>query len=100
MLTYPSGPMKARARVLVRGRVQGVFFRDHTRTWAGSLGVNGWVRNLRDGSVEVLAEGDREKIEGLIARLKEGPPLARVETVDVAWEDFQGEFRDFRIVRG
>jgi len=91
--------MKARARVLVSGRVQGVFFRDHTRTWAGSLRVNGWVRNLRDGRVEVLAEGERDKIEGLIARLKDGPPFAQVETVDVAWEDFQGEFRDFRIVR-
>jgi len=92
--------MKARARILVSGRVQGVFFRDHTRIWAGSLGVTGWVRNLRDGRVEVLGEGEREKIEELIARLKEGPPLAQVETVDVAWEDFHGEFRDFRIVRG
>jgi len=92
--------MKARARVLVSGRVQGVFFRDHTRTWAGSLGITGWVRNLRDGRVEVLAEGESEKIEALIARLNEGPPLALVETVDVAWEEFKGEFRDFRIAWG
>jgi len=92
--------MKARALILVGGRVQGVFFRDHTRTWAGSLGITGWVRNLREGRVEVLAEGEREKIEALIARLREGPPLAQVETVDVDWQEFQGEFRDFRIAWG
>lgn len=91
--------MKARAHILVSGRVQGVFFRDRTRTRAGSLGVTGWVRNLPDGRVEVLAEGDRERIESLIGWLEEGPPLAMVEDVDVDWEDYRGEFPDFRIVR-
>jgi acylphosphatase len=90
--------MKARAHVFVNGRVQGVFFRDHTRRWAGSLGITGWVRNLRDGRVEVLAEGERSKIEDLIARLKEGPPFALVESVDVDWEEDKGEFADFRVV--
>ena len=89
--------MKARALILVSGRVQGVFFRDHTRTWAGSLGLTGWVRNLGDGRVEVLAEGEKDKLESLIGRLKEGPPLAMVESVDVTWEEYEGKFPVFRI---
>jgi len=92
--------MKARVHVFVSGRVQGVFFRDHTRTWAASLGITGWVRNLSDGRVEALAEGERSKLEDLIARLKEGPPFALVESVDVDWEEDRGEFADFRVVWG
>jgi acylphosphatase len=89
--------MKIRAHIFAFGRVQGVFFRDHTQQWASSLSLTGWVRNLRDGRVEVLAEGDKEKIEELINRLKQGPPLAQVEKVDVEWEDYMGEFSDFRV---
>jgi acylphosphatase len=89
--------MKARARIVVSGMVQGVFFRDNTRRWASSLDLTGWVRNLGDGRVEALAEGDKEKVDELIARLQEGPPLARVENVDVEWEDYKGEFKDFRV---
>lgn len=91
--------MKARAHILVSGRVQGVFFRDHARTWAVSLGISGWVRNRPDGRVEVLAEGERQRIESLIGSLEQGPPLALVASVDVDWEDYRGEFPDFRIVR-
>jgi acylphosphatase len=89
--------MKARAHILVTGRVQGVFFRDHTQKWASSLNLTGWVKNVRSGQVEVLAEGDKEKIEELINKLKEGPPLAQVEKVDVNWEEHKGEFKDFRV---
>lgn len=89
--------MKARAHIFVSGRVQGVFFRDHTQRWASSLNLTGWVKNIRDGRVEALAEGDKEKVEELISRLKEGPPSAQVDRVDVNWEDYKGEFKDFRI---
>ncbi len=89
--------MKARARIVISGMVQGVFFRDHTRRWASSLDLTGWVRNLGDGRVEALAEGDKEKVDELIVRLHEGPPLARVENVDIEWEDYKGEFKDFRV---
>ncbi len=92
--------MKACAHILVSGRVQGVFFRDHARKWAASLGITGWVRNLADGRVEVMAEGEREKIESLVGRLEEGPPLAMVENVDVDWKEYAGEFRDFRVAWG
>ncbi len=89
--------MDSRAHIFIRGRVQGVFFRDHTRKWALSLGLTGWVRNLADGRVEVMVEGDQKAIEGLITRLGEGPPLSHVEDVDVDWEDYKGEFDDFNI---
>lgn len=89
--------MKARAHIFVSGQVQGVFFRDHTRRWASSLHLTGWVRNLWDGRVEVLAEGDKAQIGNLIERLREGPPMAHVEKVDVSWEEYKEEFTDFRI---
>ena len=89
--------MKARAHVFVSGMVQGVFFRDHTQRWAASLKLMGWVRNLPDGRVESMVEGDKEQIETLIARFKDGPPRANVTEAVVTWEDFQGEFDDFRI---
>ena len=89
--------MNSRAHIFVRGRVQGVFFRDHTRKWASSLGLTGWVRNLADGRVEVMVEGDQTRIKRLIACLEEGPPLSHVEDVQVNWEDHQGEFDDFKI---
>lgn len=92
--------MKARVHVFVSGRVQGVFFRDHTRRWAASLGLTGWVKNLMDGRVEVVAEGEREKLHDLVARLRQGSPMAEVTDADAAWEEFRGEFADFRITWG
>lgn len=89
--------MKARAHIFVSGWVQGVFFRDNTQKWASSLSLTGWVRNLKDGRVEVMAEGEKAHIEDLIGKLREGPSLARVENVDVEWEDYTGEFSDFKV---
>jgi len=97
VLTYSQFQMNARANIFVSGLVQGVFFRDHTQRWGTSLNLTGWVRNLRDGRVEVLAEGDREKIDELISRLNEGPPSSQVESVNVKWEEYKGEFENFRI---
>lgn len=89
--------MKARARIFVSGRVQGVFYRDNTRRWASSIGLKGWVRNLPDGRVETLAEGDQESIQTLVEQMREGPPMARIDNIEVEWEEFKGEFSDFRI---
>jgi len=61
------------------------------------LGVKGWVRNLYDGRVEVVAEGDKEALEQFLAELKKGPRLARVEQAEVTWEDYRAEFVDFSI---
>ena len=82
---------EARARVVVRGRVQGVFFRVETRERARSLGLSGWVRNAPDGSVEAVFEGDRERIESMLAWCRRGPSLARVDDVQADWEEPAGE---------
>jgi acylphosphatase len=86
-----------RVRVLAGGRVQGVAYRFYAEKHAGRLGITGWVRNLSDGRVEVLAEGSAKAVETFLDRLREGPSLARVETFDVLREPPTGEFRDFRV---
>jgi len=87
-----------RVHLYVSGIVQGVFFRAYTQDIAQSLGLTGWVKNLRDGRVEITAEGSRNKIEKLIQWCSKGPPGAEVEDVDINWETVTNEFREFRIL--
>lgn len=87
----------ARAHLLISGRVQGVFYRAHTRDEARKRGLTGWVRNLPNGRVAAVAEGERAKIEGLIAWCRQGPPYSYVDEVLVDWQPYQGEFQEFRI---
>ncbi len=89
---------KVRAHLRIYGRVQGVFFRAYMRRKALENNVRGWVRNLPDGSVEAVLEGEKEDVEKVIQWAHRGPPLARVERVDVEWEEYKGEFSDFRII--
>lgn len=89
--------MKVRARILVSGRVQGVFFRSETKKEADNWKVEGWVRNRQDGRVEAVLEGEEEAVKKVIAFCRQGPPQARVKDVEVQWEDYRGEFRGFRI---
>jgi len=89
-------PLKVRARVYVSGMVQGVFFRSETRDEASRRGVTGWVRNLRDGRVEAVFEGEKDKVAELIEFCRRGPRGARVTEVVVSWEDYKGEFQDFK----
>jgi acylphosphatase len=84
-------------RYLVRGRVQGVGFRWFVEREAHMLGIAGWVRNNHDGSVEVLAQGTRDQLSGLHARLREGPRAARVESVDVSDARLVDGLNSFRI---
>jgi len=77
--------------------VQGVFFRAYTRDRAMALGLTGWVRNLPDGRVAAVFEGDREKIDRMLAWLRQGPPYAAVDEVLTDWQPPLGEFQDFRI---
>lgn len=79
-----------RVRLLVRGRVQGVWFRDSCREEAERLGVAGWARNLPDGSVEVVAEGGGDAVDALVAWCRAGPPQARVTDVEVRTEPPEG----------
>lgn len=87
----------ARVHLIVKGRVQGVFFRYETQSVGTRLGVAGWVRNRRDGSVEVLAEGDKKKLEELVKWCHKGPAMARVDSVEVSWEAPTGEFYSFEL---
>ena len=84
-------------QAVVCGYVQGVFFRAFVVEWANELGLTGYVRNLRGGTVEVLAEGERRQLEKLIGYLKVGPPGARVEKVVTNWSEYTGGYSRFRI---
>jgi len=92
--------MKIRAHVFVSGIVQGVFFRSETIYEAKRRGVKGWVCNLPDGRVEAVFEGEENNVKELIEFCRRGPPGARVTDVDVKWENYTGEFRDFEIRYG
>lgn len=85
----------ARFKALVRGRVQGVGFRYSVEQVADGMGLLGWVRNLPSGEVECVAEGPKAKLEELAAYLREGPPAARVEAVDLEWEPPRGGLGGF-----
>jgi acylphosphatase len=87
-----------RAHVIITGRVQGVAFRADTRWAAQRFEVCGWVRNRRDGSVEAVIEGEKERVEKMLAWCRQGPALARVDDVQLAWEPYTGEFAQFSIM--
>ncbi len=87
----------ARAHIWVSGRVQGVYFRQNTRREALRNGLRGWVRNLGDGRVEAVVEGERDAVEAMIAWCRRGPPQAYVDQVDVEWEVARGDLTGFDI---
>jgi acylphosphatase len=89
----------ARAHVVVAGRVQGVFFRAEARSRASSLDLGGWVRNNPDGTVEAVFEGDRERVDSMVAWCRRGPSHADVENIEVTWEEPKGE-SGFAVSRG
>ena len=89
---------KVGAQISIKGKVQGVFYRLETQKAAKKLGVSGWVRNQPDGTVAVLAEGQRADVEALIVWCQTGSPMADVSKVDVEWAAFSGRHHDFKIV--
>ena len=89
--------MSAAFRAIVSGRVQGVAFRYHTVRTANPLGIVGWVRNLADGTVEVRAEGPRERLEQFAAWLEHGPDYSRVTGVALDWVEPSGDFASFEV---
>jgi len=88
---------KVRARVVIEGKVQGVFFRHHTQEMAFRLGVKGSVKNRRDGSVEAVFEGDQGRVGPIIQWCHQGPSEAKVTKVHLNWEIYTGEFEDFSV---
>ncbi len=88
-------PVRLQARVY--GRVQGVNFRYYTQREANALGLTGWVANRFDGSVEVVAEGDKTALQRFLGFLHRGPTSARVDRVESEWGKAAGEFHRFRV---
>ena len=90
--------METRAHVYISGRVQGVFFRVSMRDMAFKLGLVGWVKNLPDGRVESVFEGDATKTQELIAWCYKGPKFAQVSDVNVDLDNATGEFTSFDMI--
>ena len=89
--------MKAKVHIIVSGRVQRVYFRGYTKDEAQKHNINGWVRNLPDGQVEAVFEGEKEDIDKLINRVSKGPSYSKVTSLDVDWLKFRDEFSNFQI---
>ncbi|MDO8264834.1 MAG: acylphosphatase [Candidatus Parcubacteria bacterium] len=90
---------QTRLHIIIQGKVQGVFFRNTAKKIAEEMGMTGWVRNLPDGRLEAVLEGEKEKLKKMAEWTKKGPVLARVEKIEMIWEDYKGEFKDFKIKR-
>lgn len=88
-----------RVRAVFRGRVQGVFFRAHTKEFADAAGVTGWVRNCADGSVEAVFEGEDRTVDAVIRRCREGQPHAVVDEVELTLETAKGDLKGFEVRR-
>lgn len=91
--------MNSRVHVFISGKVQGVFFRSSTKDMAKKLGLYGWVRNLVDGRVEAVFEGEKDAIEKMLEWCKVGPEYAKVTGIEVIREEFKGDFKEFLLRR-
>ena len=89
--------VKIRGHIVVNGKVQGVYFRQNAQRICSEYGVTGWVRNVENGSVEAILEGDKSSVEDAISWFKVGPPNAHVEKIDLKYDSYSGEFQDFKI---
>jgi acylphosphatase len=88
---------KERVSIIVHGRVQGVFYRARAKEKAIELDLNGWVKNRIDGTVEIVAEGDKKELQRLVDWSKRGPTHAHVTRIEVEWQPFIGEFTHFTV---
>jgi acylphosphatase len=87
-----------RIHLIVKGRVQGVFFRASAQREAKQHGLTGWVKNRPDGAVEMIVEGEEDDVKDFLAWAQHGPSTARVDKVETRWRSYTGEFAEFRIV--
>ena len=90
--------MKKRLHLTISGRVQGVFYRDTTKKLAQELKLTGWVKNLANGYVEVVAEGEKEQLNKLLEFCKDGPKEAFVNDIKIEWHEFKKEFKEFEVL--
>ena len=87
-----------REHLIIEGRVQGVWFRESTRRQVLKIGgLTGWVKNQPDNTVKLIVEGNREKVQQLLDWCQSGPPMARVQSIDILEENYLGEFSDFMV---
>lgn len=91
--------MKKAVKIVIDGTVQGVFFRQFIKTEADKLSVKGLTRNLENGNVEVIAEGDKEAIEKLIEICKKGPQFAQIRSLKVEERKYSGDFKEFKVLK-
>ncbi len=91
--------MNTRVYVLVSGKVQGVFFRSSAKKRAEELHLTGWVKNLDDGRVEAVFEGEKEKVDKMVEWCRKGPDYADVKDIQVIPEEYTGDFKDFSVRR-
>jgi acylphosphatase len=89
--------MNKRLHLIIKGRVQGVFYRDNTKKRANELDLGGFVRNLSDGTVEVVAEGPEESLKELVKWCWQGSKYAKVEDIQIKWQEFKNKFLSFEI---
>lgn len=90
--------MNEEVHIFVSGRVQGVFFRDYTKRRAKKLNIDGWVKNLVGGSVEIVAQGSKEKLEQFVKEIKNGSLLSKVEKVNLEWRKSREIFDSFEMI--
>lgn len=86
------------ARLLISGKVQGVFYRASCEEVALKYGLNGWVRNLSSGQVEVVVQGEEDKVKKLIEWCKKGPPHASIANIDIKWEEVMKQLQSFEVL--
>lgn len=91
--------VKSGAKILIKGTVQGIFFRNFTKEHADKLALKGFVRNLEDGDVEVIVEGEKENIGKLIKILEKGPEYSQIRKVEVTERKWSGDLKEFKILR-
>ncbi len=88
----------ARVHIFVSGKVQGAWYREGTKKEANKLKVFGWIKNLEDGRVEALLEGEKESLEKMLVWAKRGSFWSKVENIEISWEEHKKDFQDFKIV--
>ena len=88
-----------RIHIMVSGKVQKVWFRKYTQVKATELGITGWVKNLFNNAVEIIAEGDMDSLTELTGWLQDGPPLAEVQKLSIEWQQSENMFESFEIIR-
>ncbi len=86
-----------RLHLKIYGRVQGVYFRSSAQDKARELGLSGWAKNMPDGTVEIVAEGEEVQLQEYLEWCKKGPSVARVEKIEETWEETSGQLKGFSI---